>query len=239
MAGIKQVEILSNVGPPEEKYLFPKWANYLVPAAVIIAIGVLTYIPVLLWFGLSPKTIDVGYRPVQPIPFSHKLHAGELKMDCRYCHSTVEKTAFAASPSTQVCMNCHAAVKSESELLAKMRTSYSEGRSIDWIKIHDLPDFAYFNHSAHVNKGVACVTCHGRIDQMEVVHQSEPISMGWCLNCHREPEQFLRPRDQVTKMDWDAPTATGKTQQELGAELKSLYQIHSKQTMTSCTTCHR
>jgi menaquinone reductase, multiheme cytochrome c subunit len=239
MTEINQCEILKNVQPPASKFLFPRWANYLVPAGVLLAIGVLTYVPVLLSLGLSPLTLDVGYKPVQPIPFSHKLHAGDLQIDCRYCHSTVEKTAFAAIPPTQVCMNCHAAVKSESGLLAKMRTSYSEGSPIEWIKIHDLPDFVYFNHSAHINKGVACVTCHGRIDQMEEVYQSEPISMGWCLNCHRQPERYLRPRDQITQMDWDALRATGKTQPELGAELKAIYHIESRQTMTSCTTCHR
>lgn len=239
MADLNQVEILKNVASPDGKYLFPRWANYLVPVGVILAIGVLTYIPVLLRFGLSPWTRDVGYQPVQPIPFSHKVHAGDLQIDCRYCHSTVEKTAFAAIPSTQVCMNCHASVRAESESLVDMRNSYTEGTPIHWIKIHDLPDFVYFNHSAHVNKGVACVTCHGRIDQMEQVYQSEPISMGWCLSCHREPEQYLRPRDQVTKMEWDALMATGKTQEELGAELKSSYHIQSRETMTSCTVCHR
>jgi hypothetical protein len=239
MTEIKQVQILKQVQPPTGKFLFPRWANYLVPVGVIVAIGVLTYIPVLLALGLSPKTLDVGYQPVQPIPFSHKVHAGDLKMDCRYCHSTVDKTAFAAIPPTQTCMNCHAAIRSESELLTKMRTSYTVGTPISWIKVHDLPDFVYFNHSAHVNKGVACVTCHGRIDQMEEVHQSQPISMGWCLNCHREPEQHLRPREQVTSMDWDAMASLGKSQEELGEELKSMYQIQSKQTMTSCTICHR
>ncbi len=239
MADFNQVELLNSVDPPKGKYLFPRWANYLVPIGVVSAIAVLTYIPVVLWLGLSPRTLDVGYQPEQPIPFSHKIHAGDLQIDCRYCHSTVEQAAFAAIPATVVCMNCHASVRTESESLAKMRSSYTDGTPINWIKVHDLPDFVYFNHSAHVNHGVACVTCHGRVDQMDRVYQSEPISMGWCLNCHRDPEPFLRPREQITNMDWDSLTATGKTPEELGTELMSMYDIQSKETMTSCTICHR
>lgn len=217
--------------PDDSRFRFPAWANYMVPAGVLLAIGVLTYIPVLLTLGFSARTTDVGYQPVQPVPFSHKVHAGTLGMDCRYCHSTVEKTAFAAIPPTQVCMNCHAAIRSESELLSPVRESYSDGEPVSWIKVHDLPDFVYFNHSAHINKGVGCASCHGRIDEMEEVRQSEPISMSWCLECHRQPERHLRPREEVTNMSW----VTGAA----GEELKSRYQVQSTEYLTSCTTCHR
>ncbi len=220
-------------------FRFPPWANYLVPAGVLLAIGVLTYIPLLLSLALSPVTTDVGYQPKQPVPFSHKVHAGDLKIDCRYCHSTVEQTAFAAVPPTQTCMNCHAAIKAESPLLEPVRSSYTDGTAVAWVKVHDLPDFVYFNHSAHINQGIGCATCHGRIDQMEEVWQSQPVSMGWCLNCHRAPEQHLRPRDQITRMDWDPLAMAGRAQSELGSALKTSLHIQSMETMTSCTTCHR
>ncbi len=222
-----------------ERFQFPRWANYLFPALLVAAIGVLTYLPLLGTLALSPKTRAVGYRPIQPIPFSHAIHAGKLQMDCRYCHTTVEQAAFAAIPPTQTCLNCHASIKSESPLLQPMRTSFEKGTPLSWIKVHDLPDFVYFNHSAHVNKGVACVTCHGQINEMEEVRQDQPLSMAWCLECHRSPETSLRPRDQVTNMSWDALAATGKSSSELGRELSEEYHIQSQAFMTSCSTCHR
>lgn len=233
-----------SLGIPEpvdasQRFTFPPWANYLLPAAVIVAFGVLTYIPVLLSVSLSPTTTDVGYQPVQPIAFSHAQHAGDLKIDCRYCHSTVAQTSFASVPSTAVCMNCHASIKSDSPNLLTLRDRYADGGAIPWIKVHDLPDFVYFNHSAHVNQGVGCTSCHGKIDQMPEVYQHEPISMGWCLDCHRNPEQHLRPRSEITNMNWDAQTALGKTQSELGQSLKGSHSIRSMDFLTSCTTCHR
>ncbi len=221
-----------------ERFLFPPWANYLVPGLVIVAIGLLTYIPLVTWLFLSPETTDVGYRPTQPVPFSHKLHAGELKMDCRYCHTTVESTAFAAVPETKVCMNCHASIKSESENLKLVVDSYSSGQPISWLKIHDQPDFVFFDHSAHVNHGVGCATCHGQIDEMEVVHQDKSLSMAWCLECHRDPVPYLRPRSEVTNMKWD-PATVGKTQAELGKQLLKDYEIHTSMFLQNCTACHR
>jgi hypothetical protein len=223
----------------DERFYFPRWANYLFPALLIVVIGVMTYLPLVLTLGLSPKTRSVGYQPQQPIPFSHAVHAGKLQMDCRYCHTTVEKAAFAAIPPTKTCLNCHAAIKSESPKLEAMRVSYEQGTPLRWIKVHDLPDFVYFNHSAHINKGVACVSCHGRIDQMEEVYQAEPLSMAWCLECHRSPQNHLRPRDQITNMKWDAMSERGQSQRELGAALAAEYHIQSPQYMSSCTTCHR
>jgi hypothetical protein len=221
-----------------DRFYFPYWANYVFPAALIVTIGVLTYLPLVLTLGLSPITRAVGYEPQQPIPFSHAVHAGKLKMDCRYCHSTVEQAAFAAIPPTQTCLNCHAAITSDSPKLEPLRTSFEQGTPVSWVKVHDLPDFVYFNHSAHVNKGVACQTCHGQINEMEVVRQDQPLSMAWCLECHRNPTEHLRPRDQVTSMTWDV-AMTGKSQRELGNELAAEYHVQSPQFMTSCTTCHR
>lgn len=217
-------------------FVFPRWVNYALPAIVITVLGAGLYVPTFIGFGFSPRTTDVGYQPRQPIPFSHALHAGELGMDCRYCHNTVETAGFAAVPATQTCMNCHATIEPESENLATLQLSWREGHPVPWVKVHDLPDYAYFNHSAHINRGVGCVSCHGRVDQMEVVHQVRTLSMGWCLECHREPEKHLRPKDQVTNMSYAPP---GNDQLRLGMELKQQYGIRSEMYMTSCSTCHR
>ena len=225
--------------PKADRFQFPRWANYLFPALVIVAIGMGTYIPVLGTLALSPDTRAVGYQPKQPITFSHAVHAGKLQIDCRYCHSTVETAAFAALPPTQLCLNCHASIKSDSPMLQPVRASFETGKPIAWIKVHDVPDFVYFNHSAHINKGVGCQSCHGRIDQMDEVLQAKALSMAWCLECHRAPEQHLRPREAVTKMDWDALVETGKPQLELGRELAVQYRVQSTHFMTSCSTCHR
>ena len=229
----------SVIASPSTKFVFPRWANYLLPVLLLAVIGGATYVPVVVMYGASPITTDVGYAPQQPVPFSHALHAGQLGMDCRYCHSTVEKAAFAAVPPTQTCMNCHVNIKGDSPNLAPVRESYATGKPVEWKKVHDLPDYAYFNHSIHVNKGIGCVTCHGRVDKMEVVFQDQPLSMGWCIECHRNPEKHLRPREEVTNMTWDALLATGKTQEVLGLELKKKYNVHDVAYMTSCYTCHR
>lgn len=222
-----------------EPHVFPAWANYLLPAAIFLVIGGAVVVPTLVALGFSPTTTDVGYAPQQPVPFSHALHAGDLKMDCRYCHSTVETTGYAAIPPTQTCMNCHASIKADSPKLQAVRESFATGKPIRWKKVHDLPDYAYFNHAAHVNKGVGCASCHGQVDQMDVMHQTRPLSMAWCLDCHRAPEQHLRPRDQVTNMAWDPLAQTGKAQAELGAELREAHQVRGIDSLTSCSTCHR
>ncbi|MBA4031251.1 MAG: cytochrome C [Planctomyces sp.] len=198
----------------------------------------------MLFVGASPWTLDVGYQPKQPVPFSHALHAGKLKMDCRYCHNTVEVAAFAAVPATATCIKCHrgadengivatTAVRSKSPKLLPVRESYASGESVQWVKIHDLPDYAYFNHSAHVRRGVGCVSCHGRIDKMEEVNQRKPLSMAWCLECHRDPTPHLRPLDKITQMDW---VSTETPQLVLGKRIQE--QLHLK-TKENCSTCHR
>lgn len=187
--------------------LFPRWTNHL---GMIIAVGVpvvVTALSLSVWYWFSPKFTDVGYAPEQPVAFSHQLHAGEMGMDCRYCHTTVEVAAHAAVPPTQTCMNCHVAVQPESPALAPVRAAYATGDAIEWVKVHMLPDYAYFNHSVHVAAGVGCVSCHGRIDQMPIVAQQEPLSMGWCLDCHREPDANLRPVEEVTNMAYDVMAA--------------------------------
>jgi hypothetical protein len=187
--------------------IFPRWTNN-----VPIVIGLLAPLAgagliFAVWYWFSPWYTDVGYRPEQPVPYSHKLHAGDLGLDCRYCHNTVERSAMAAIPPTSTCMNCHDLVKTESARLEKVRESNATGMPIEWIRVHQLPDFAYFNHSAHLAAGVGCASCHGRIDQMVVVRSETPVSMGWCLDCHRDPKPNLRPLDQITNMGWN-PEAT-------------------------------
>ncbi len=183
--------------------IFPRELNLLplaLGALAAVGGGVATGI---VWYYFSPYNLQVGYAPEQPVPYSHRLHVGELGMDCRYCHANVERSAEAMIPPTQTCMGCHAVVHPESARLAPVRESMETDRSVEWVRVHKLPDHAYFDHSAHLAVGVGCVSCHGRIDQMEVVVQDQPLSMGWCLDCHRNPGPNLRPTDQITNMEWE------------------------------------
>ena len=171
----------------------------------MVAIGVvalLTGLVFVFWYYFSPKNLQVGYAPIQPVAYSHRLHAGELGMDCRYCHANIERAAHAMIPATQTCMGCHAVVKQDSARLKPVHVSWDTGAAIPWIKVHKLPEHSYFDHSAHLAVGVGCSSCHGRVDRMEVVRIDQPISMGWCLDCHRNPGPHLRPKDQITNMEW-------------------------------------
>lgn len=215
-----------------EHFHFPRWTNKLKQA---LGAGLLlgpVYIVLIFWFGASPKTLAVGYAPEQPVPFSHARHAGELGLDCRYCHTTVEKAARAAIPQTSICMNCHKQILKDDDRLQPVRDSAASGEPIHWVRVHDLPDYVYFDHSVHVNRGVGCKSCHGRIDQMDRVAQHEPLSMGWCLNCHRNPAQYLRPYDQITSMTW----APAEEQVDLGLRIQQENHIKPSE---SCSTCHR
>jgi hypothetical protein len=168
----------------------------------------------------------------QPVPFSHRHHAGELGIDCRYCHSSVEVSAKAGVPPTQTCMNCHKQIWLDSPTLEPVRASFRTDVSIPWIKVHDLPDFVYFNHSIHVAKGVGCETCHGRIDRMNLTWQQNSLQMEWCLDCHRNPERYVRPKSEVFTMGWQP----AGDQLEIGRELVKANKIEPK---TDCDTCHR
>jgi len=182
--------------------IFKKSAN-LWPLFAVIAVGFFGASLVgFIWYFGSPEYTDVGYRPKQPVEYSHKLHAGELGLDCRYCHNGVEVSAKANVPATETCMNCHSLVGLDNPKLEPVRASWSSGKSIEWVRVHDLADYAFFNHSAHVNVGVGCESCHGNVASMEKVEQKKTLSMGWCLDCHRAPEAHIRPLDQVTKMNW-------------------------------------
>ena len=179
-----------------------------------------------------PEVIETGYQPEQPVPYSHKLHAGNLGMDCFYCHSTVEKSAYAAIPASQTCMNCHHRVKPTSPQLEPIRASYATGQPVEWVKVHRLPDYVYFNHQAHITAGVSCVSCHGRVDQMIVVKQVQPLSMSWCLDCHRAPAPHLRPVNLVTKLDW----TPDRDPAEIGREIIARKGINPP---VNCSGCHR
>jgi hypothetical protein len=183
-------------------------------------------------FVSRPQFTEVGYSPVQPVPYSHKLHAGNLGMDCRYCHVGVERGPNAGIPPAEVCMNCHARVKKDSPLLARVRESYESGQPVPWVRIHRLPDYVHFNHQAHVAAGVSCVSCHGRVDQMVEVRQVQPLSMSWCLDCHRNPAPYIRPPELVTRLDWQPD----RDPAELGRELIAARGIHPPQ---NCSACHR
>jgi hypothetical protein len=216
----------------QETFVFPRWANRLREISAILAVGGLVYAVVLLTLLFAPETTAIGYAPEQPVPYSHALHVGQLGMDCRYCHNTVEIAAHASVPPTQTCMNCHALIRKESEKLLPVRESHASGMPIPWIRVHDLPDFAFFNHSAHLRAGIGCVSCHGRIDKMEVVAQAKPLTMGWCLECHRNPDAHIRPTEFLTTMDWTPE----ESPDQLGKRLREAHDIDPS---TDCTTCHR
>ena len=211
---------------------FPKWTNGLRIGVGAALLGGPLYVVLLIAYGTHAKTTAVGYMPEQPVPYSHAMHAGQLGIDCRYCHTTVENAAMAAVPPTQTCMNCHQKVRAASDKLIPVRESFATGMPIPWVKVHDLPDYVYFNHSAHVTRGIGCASCHGRIDKMDVVSQDQPLTMGWCLDCHRQPEKFLRPVDEVTRMDYTA----GENQLAVGKRLRAEKNINPS---TDCATCHR
>jgi hypothetical protein len=210
----------------------PKWTNTIRPAFAVILLGGPLYLVVLIWLGTHARATAVGYQPDQPVPYSHALHAGDLGIDCRYCHVGVENSSQAVIPATQTCMNCHQKIRAESPKLLPVLESFATGMPVPWVRVHDLPDFVYFNHSAHVSRGVSCVSCHGRVDRMEVVAQSAPLTMGWCLDCHRNPEKALRPVEYVTKLDWSPPEG----QLAMGRRLREEKHINPS---TDCVTCHR
>ncbi len=180
----------------------------------------------------SPYVTQEGVAREQPVPFSHKHHVQGLGLDCRYCHTSVEESTFAGIPPVKTCMNCHSQIWAESPMLAPVRESFRTGRPLVWTRVHDLPDFAYFDHSIHVKQGVGCATCHGRVDQMPLMWQNASLQMEWCLECHRAPERFVRPRGAVFQMDWQPPANYAA----LGVQLVRDYNI---QPPTHCSACHR
>jgi len=219
------------------RFIFPQWTQTLKKWVSLLAIGAPVYLVALVWScAQNPNTLRIGYQPDQPVPYSHALHAGELGLDCRYCHSTVERGPKAAVPVAAFCMNCHTQVWKDSPKLLPVRQAFYEDKPLRWVRVHDLPDYVYFNHSAHVTRGVGCETCHGRIDQMVQVYQHAPLTMQWCIDCHRNPTSILRDPKNVTVMGYDDPNHEPHRQPGEGERIRKEYKINPP---TSCSTCHR
>jgi hypothetical protein len=222
--------------------IFPKATNLIVLKAMFVLSIVGGLATAGVWYYFTPKYSRVGYQPVQPVAFDHKIHVGQLGMDCRYCHSFVEVSGHSNFPSTQTCMNCHRDVDKNNPKLQPVRDSWASGKPIEWVKIHNVPDYAYFNHSAHVNRGVSCVSCHGKVNEMNVVYHDQPQSMGWCLNCHRNPQEFVRPiaaakpgdKSPIYDLDWQPPD--GMTGADIGKKLVHDWKINPPK---DCAGCHR
>jgi Cytochrome c7 and related cytochrome c len=198
----------------------------------LVAGGAIATIGALLLYVRTPYGVSQHEQIVQPVLFDHRHHVQDDLIDCRYCHTSVEKAPSAGIPPTETCLSCHAQVWNKSPRLDPVRASWFTGQAIPWTRVHKLPDFVYFNHAIHVNKGIGCADCHGRVDQMASIEQAQPLSMGWCLACHRDPVPFLRPLDQITNMAWQPPA----NQAEVGPKLARQYDVHAR---VSCTTCHR
>lgn len=216
--------------------VFPKSAN---PWSRASLVGVLFLVLGLGWIVALVQRSDyvtsANAFVEQPVQFSHQHHVGGIGIDCRYCHTAVEVSPSAGIPPTKTCINCHSQIWSTSPYLEPVRASFRDEQPLRWIRIHDLPDFVYFNHSAHVNKGVGCETCHGRVDRMPLMIQKASLQMEWCLDCHRDPSRYLRPRELVTQMGYQP----AGDQREIGTRLMGDYKIAGWEQMTSCSTCHR
>ena len=213
--------------------LFPKWSNTL-PLKILIAVAVLGVTGVTgITYYFTPKYTRVGYEPKQPVAYNHYLHAEQLGLDCRYCHSYVDESGHANVPDAGTCMNCHSQVKKDSPLLEPIRNSYATGEPVEWVRIHKVPDYVYFNHAVHVNRGVSCVECHGQINEMETVYHAKPFSMAFCLDCHRNPEVAIRPLDEVYNLNW---TPKNEADHAKMADRVIDWNINPPQ---SCSGCHR
>jgi hypothetical protein len=188
---------------------------------------------------LTPKYYRAGYQPVQPVPFSHKVHAGQLGLDCRFCHNGVEKSWFANLPGASTCMNCHNQVMKDDPLLQIVRDSATNNTPIAWVQVHKVPDYVYFNHSVHVTRGISCVECHGRIDQMDEVQHVKSLSMSFCLDCHRNPAAAIRPPDKVTKLDWQWSTNSLEAEQMQEVNGQKFVHDWKVESLQSCSACHR
>jgi hypothetical protein len=216
--------------------IFRPRANALARSSLAAVLGLVTTATWVI-FTLMRSSWATGQNEFieQPIQFSHAHHVGGVGLDCRYCHTSVENSAFAGIPPTNTCMNCHSQLWTNAPILEPVRASFRNNTSLTWIRVNDLPDFVYFNHQIHVKQGVGCVTCHGPVDKMPLMYQAASLLMEWCLDCHRAPEKFLRPREEVFNPDYVAPA----NQLELGLALKKAYGIANATHLTSCSVCHR
>ena len=219
--------------------IFPKWTNQLPVKLLVGALLVGTSVVGGVWYYFTPKYTRVGYQPIQPVNFSHAVHADQLRIDCRYCHNGVEKSWYSNVPAASVCMNCHNQILANDPRLALVRESFQTDRPIPWVQVHKTPDYVFFNHSVHVNRGVSCVECHGQINKMDEVFHAQSLSMDFCLQCHRHPEQRLRPPDKITDLNWkwsDDPKAAADLQKTKGQQFVNEWKVESLQ---NCSACHR
>lgn len=214
--------------------IFPRSTNRLPARFIAAVLLVASTACAFAYFYLTPGYARVGYQPVQPVPFDHSLHVAQLGLDCRYCHGSVDKSEASIIPDAATCMNCHAVVKPDSPALAPVRDSVRTGTPIPWIRVHRTPDYVFFNHAVHVRRGVSCVECHGRVDQMREVFQAKSLSMGFCLDCHKAPTDRLRPLDKVTDLGWTPERLQSSLPVE--ARIETQAAIHPS---TSCSACHR
>ena len=217
--------------------VFSRSANNIAKISLVIAVilgGTAFYV----YTQVSRSSYITGQylEKQQPVQFSHKHHVGDDGIDCRYCHTTVETSASASMPPTQTCMNCHSQLWADSPYLEPIRESYRDNKPIEWERVHDLPEYVYFNHSIHVAKGVGCASCHGDIANMPAVYQQNTLQMEWCLSCHRNPAPEIRPKAEIFNTSWDKRNITPEQQQEVDAKIKNL---RSREMLTSCSTCHR
>ena len=223
--------------------LFHPAMNVIFPTAIVVGTAALLGSVLLGWgVEMSPYiTLEKHVQP-QPVPFSHEHHVRGLGIDCRYCHTSVEDSEFAGIPPTKTCMTCHSQIWTNAALLQPVRDSWLENKPIAWKRVHNLPNFVFFNHSIHVNKGIGCVSCHGQVDEMPLMWKNASLQMRWCLDCHRNTVKNLRPRDEVFNLHYDArqdPRFSGKTQDAIGHELGDLYHVLPRQQLENCSTCHR
>jgi hypothetical protein len=216
--------------------IFPPGSNALARASLAAVVVIVSAMSVIAYAAMSSSyATNQGVVRDQPVPFSHEHHVGGLGIDCRYCHTSVTESSFAGLPATEVCMTCHSQIWTNAPMLEPVRQSWRTATPIQWTRVNSVPGYVYFNHEAHVNKGVGCATCHGRVDRMPLMYQAASLEMRFCLDCHREPEKYLRPREDVFRMDYEPP----KDQLRLGRELAERYHVRDAQTLTNCSTCHR
>jgi len=213
--------------------IFPKWTNKLPSRIIAGALIVGGTVTAGITYYATPKYLRVGYQPVQPVAFSHAIHVDQVGLDCRYCHNGVEKSWYSNVPAASTCMNCHNQILASDPRLSLVRDSFNSGRPISWIQIHKTPDYVYFNHSVHVNRGVSCFSCHGSVNKMDEVRHEQPFSMSFCLNCHRNPEQNIRPPEQVFNLNWQTNVAA---QLQIGEKFVHDWKVNSSQ---NCSACHR
>ncbi|MEM0967106.1 MAG: cytochrome c3 family protein [Verrucomicrobiota bacterium] len=214
--------------------IFPSWINRAplrVAGCVLLVVGAVV---AAITYYATPKWTRVGYAPVQPVAFSHDLHVTQLGMDCRYCHTFVDRSEHSNVPGTNTCMSCHSMVATDAPALEPVRNSWANDESIPWVRVHKAPDYVYFNHAVHVNRGISCVECHGEVNEMEVVYHAKSLSMAFCLECHREPEKYIRPVDKVYDLAWKPESE--EAQLAMGEELVQHWKVNPPE---SCSGCHR